>query len=74
MQTQRGMLRAAFDLGITHFDLANNYRPPAGSAETNFGEHLRLDFRPYRDQLTISRKPDGTSGLAPILFSLSCRT
>ena len=56
MQTQRDMLRTAFDLGITHFDLANNYGPPAGSAETNFGEHLRRDFRPYRDQLIISSK------------------
>ncbi len=56
MQTQRDMLRAAFDLGITHFDLANNYGPPAGSAETNFGQHLRRDFRPYRDQLIISSK------------------
>ena len=48
METQRQMLRTAFDLGITHFDLANNYGPPAGSAETNFGEHLRRDFKPYR--------------------------
>ena len=56
MDTQRRMLRAAFDLGITHFDLANNYGPPYGSAETNFGEHLRRDFRPYRDELLISSK------------------
>lgn len=56
MQTQRDMLRTAFDLGITHFDLANNYGPPAGSAEINFGEHLRRDFRPYRDELIISSK------------------
>ena len=56
MATQRAMLRTAFDLGITHFDLANNYGPPAGSAETNFGEHLRRDFRPYRDELIISSK------------------
>ena len=56
METQRDMLRTAFDLGITHFDLANNYGPPAGSAETNFGEHLRRDFRPYRDELIISSK------------------
>ena len=55
-QTQRDMLRTAFDLGITHFDLANNYGPPAGSAEVNFGEHLRRDFRPYRDELIISSK------------------
>jgi L-glyceraldehyde 3-phosphate reductase len=56
MQTQRDMLRTAFDLGITHFDLANNYGPPFGSAETNFGEHLRRDFKPYRDELLISSK------------------
>ena len=56
MATQRAMLRTAFDLGITHFDLANNYGPPAGSAESNFGEHLRRDFRPYRDELIISSK------------------
>jgi L-glyceraldehyde 3-phosphate reductase len=56
METQRQMLRTAFDAGITHFDLANNYGPPYGSAETNFGEHLRRDFRPYRDELIISSK------------------
>ena len=56
LETQRRMLRTAFDLGITHFDLANNYGPPYGSAETNFGEHLRRDFRPYRDELLISSK------------------
>ena len=56
METQRRMLRTAFDLGITHFDLANNYGPPYGSAETNFGEHLRRDFRPYRDEMIISSK------------------
>ena len=49
-------LRRAFDLGITHFDLANNYGPPAGSAEENFGRLLREDFRPYRDELVISTK------------------
>jgi len=54
--TQRQMLRTAFDHGITHFDLANNYGPPYGSAEINFGEHLRRDFRPYRDELIISSK------------------
>jgi L-glyceraldehyde 3-phosphate reductase len=56
LQTQRDMLRTAFDLGITHFDLANNYGPPYGSSETNFGEHLRRDFKPYRDELIISSK------------------
>ncbi len=56
LETQRAMLRTAFDLGITHFDLANNYGPPYGSAETNFGTHMRRDFRPYRDELVISTK------------------
>jgi len=56
MQTQADMLRTAFDAGITHFDLANNYGPPYGSAERNFGQHLRRDFRPYRDELVISSK------------------
>ncbi len=54
--TQRGILRRAFDLGVTHFDLANNYGPPYGSAEENFGRHLRTDFKPYREQLVISTK------------------
>jgi L-glyceraldehyde 3-phosphate reductase len=53
---QRAILRRAFDLGVTHFDLANNYGPPYGSAETNFGRHLREDFAPYRDELVISTK------------------
>ena len=56
LATQRAMLQTAFDLGITHFDLANNYGPPYGSAETNFGEHLRRDFKPYRDELIVSSK------------------
>src|SRR5689334_13839311 len=56
LQTQRDVLRRAFDLGVTHFDLANNYGPPAGSAETNFGRHFREDFAPYRDELVISTK------------------
>jgi L-glyceraldehyde 3-phosphate reductase len=55
-ETQRGILRRAFDLGITHFDLANNYGPPYGSAESNFGEHMRRDFAPFRDELVISTK------------------
>jgi L-glyceraldehyde 3-phosphate reductase len=55
-EEQRAILRRAFDLGVTHFDLANNYGPPDGSAETNFGRHLREDFRPYRDELVISTK------------------
>ena len=53
---QRELLRHAFDSGITHFDLANNYGPPYGSAETNFGRMMREDFRAYRDELIISSK------------------
>jgi len=56
LQTQRDVLRRAFNLGVTHFDLANNYGPPAGSAEKNFGRILAEDFRPYRDELIISTK------------------
>ncbi|UJW31889.1 L-glyceraldehyde 3-phosphate reductase [Saccharothrix sp. AJ9571] len=55
-ETQRAICRRAFDLGITHFDLANNYGPPYGSAERNFGRLLAEDFRPYRDELVISTK------------------
>lgn len=55
-EEQRDILRRAFDLGVNHFDLANNYGPSAGSAETNFGRHLRDDFKPYRDELVISTK------------------
>ncbi|HWC86675.1 MAG TPA: L-glyceraldehyde 3-phosphate reductase [Solirubrobacteraceae bacterium] len=54
--TSRAIVRRAFDLGITHFDLANNYGPPYGSAETNFGRVLAEDLRPYRDELLISTK------------------
>ena len=56
LERQRAVLRRAFDLGITHFDLANNYGPPYGSAEANFGRLLAQDFRPYRDELVISTK------------------
>ena len=56
IDTSRAILRRAFDLGITHFDLANNYGPPYGSAETNFGRVLKEDLRPYRDELIISTK------------------
>jgi L-glyceraldehyde 3-phosphate reductase len=55
-ENARAMARAAFDLGITHFDLANNYGPPPGSAEENFGRILDHDLRPYRDELIISSK------------------
>ncbi|MBC2875234.1 MULTISPECIES: L-glyceraldehyde 3-phosphate reductase [Streptomyces] len=56
LASQRAILRRAFDLGITHFDLANNYGPPPGSAELNFGKLFAQDFRPYRDELLISTK------------------
>jgi L-glyceraldehyde 3-phosphate reductase len=56
LENQRAILRRAFDLGVTHFDLANNYGPPYGSAEINFGRIMREDFRPYRDELIISTK------------------
>lgn len=55
-ENSRQMLRTAFDLGITHFDLANNYGPPPGSAEENFGRIFEQDFRPYRDELILSTK------------------
>ena len=55
-ETGRSMLRTAFDNGITHFDLANNYGPPPGSAEENFGMIYQKDFKPYRDELIISTK------------------
>lgn len=55
-KVQRAILRRAFDLGITHFDLANNYGPPYGSAESNFGQHFAKDFKKYRDELIISTK------------------
>jgi len=56
LSTQRAILRRAFDLGVTHIDLANNYGPPYGSAEINFGRIFAEDFRPYRDELVISTK------------------
>ena len=56
LETQRAILRRAFDRGVTHFDLANNYGPPYGAAETNFGAIYAQDFRPFRDELVISTK------------------
>ncbi|MFY9579302.1 MAG: L-glyceraldehyde 3-phosphate reductase [Gaiellaceae bacterium] len=56
LETSRAIVRRAFDLGITHFDLANNYGPPYGSAEENFGQLFRSDLAPYRDELIISTK------------------
>jgi L-glyceraldehyde 3-phosphate reductase len=56
LESQRAILRRAFDLGVTHFDLANNYGPPYGSAEENFGRIMASDLAPYRDELVISTK------------------
>jgi L-glyceraldehyde 3-phosphate reductase len=56
LETQRAILRRALDLGVCHFDLANNYGPPYGSAEFNFGQLMKQDFRPYRDELFLSTK------------------
>src|SRR5881409_3885405 len=56
LETSREIVRRAFDLGITHFDLANNYGPPYGSAEETFGTLMQQDLRPYRDELVISTK------------------
>jgi L-glyceraldehyde 3-phosphate reductase len=56
LETQRAIIRRAFDLGVTHIDIANNYGPPAGSAESNFGTIFREDLLPYRDELIISSK------------------
>src|SRR4051812_36524406 len=64
-ERQGAILRRAFDLGITHFDLANNYGPPYGSAESNFGRHLAADFAPYRDELVISTKAGWDMGPGP---------
>ncbi|PZU49741.1 MAG: aldo/keto reductase [Microbacterium sp.] len=76
-ERQRALLRHAFDRGITHFDLANNYGPPYGTAETNFGRMMREDLRPYRDELIISSKagwdmwpgPYGTLGSRKYLIA-----
>ncbi|MGZ4608930.1 MAG: L-glyceraldehyde 3-phosphate reductase [Actinomycetes bacterium] len=56
LETQRAILRRAFDLGVTHFDLANNYGPPYGGAERNFGAIFAQDFKPYRDEIVLSTK------------------
>ncbi|MDJ0342735.1 L-glyceraldehyde 3-phosphate reductase [Streptomyces sp. H10-C2] len=77
LDSQRAILRRAFDLGVTHFDLANNYGPPYGAAESNFGTILAQDFRPYRDELVISSKagwdmwpgPYGDAGSRKYLLS-----
>ncbi len=62
---QREIVRTAFDLGITHFDLANNYGPPPGSAESNFGRLFELDLRPYRDEIVVSTKAGYTMWPGP---------
>lgn len=64
-ENSRAMLRRAFDLGITHFDLANNYGPPPGAAEENFGRLLQQDFRGYRDEMIISTKAGYTMWPGP---------
>lgn len=65
IENQKALLRRAFDLGITHFDLANNYGPPPGSAEENFGRILKSDFKSYRDELIISSKAGYTMWEGP---------
>ncbi len=65
LENGRAMMRRAFDLGITHFDLANNYGPPPGSAEENFGRIFHDDFRPYRDELVLSTKAGYTMWEGP---------
>ncbi|WP_150308580.1 aldo/keto reductase [Planctomonas psychrotolerans] len=65
LDTQRAILRRAFDRGVTHFDLANNYGPPAGSAETAFGRIFAEDFRPYRDEMIVSTKAGYTMWEGP---------
>jgi L-glyceraldehyde 3-phosphate reductase len=77
LEQQRALLRTAFDLGITHFDLANNYGPPPGSAEATLGSVLDSDLRPFRDELVLSTKagygmwpgPYGDFGLRKYLVS-----
>ena len=64
-ETAREVVRTAFDHGITHFDLANNYGPPPGSAEETFGALLRTDLKPYRDELIISTKAGYTMWPGP---------
>ncbi|GGV04617.1 glyceraldehyde 3-phosphate reductase [Streptomyces filipinensis] len=65
VETQRAVLRRAFDLGVTHFDLANNYGPPPGAAESALGEALKADLAPYRDELVISTKAGYLMGPGP---------
>lgn len=74
LESQRAILRKAFDLGITHFDLANNYGPPPGSAEENFGRLLREDFAAYRDELIISTKARAICGPAHMALAAHVNT
>ena len=64
------MLFRAFDRGVTHFDLANNYGPPSGSAETNFGKVISSDLRPYRDEIIISTIRFVFSSITPLITML----
>src|SRR6204780_475220 len=64
-ETGRAMVRRAFDRGVTHFDLANNYGPPPGAAEDVFGRMLATDFRPYRDEIIVSSKAGYRMGAGP---------
>jgi len=73
LDKQRALLRTAFDLGINHFDLANNYGPPYGSAEVNFGTLLKQDFKPYRDELIISTKAGWDMWAGPYGQGGGCR-
>ncbi|MHC1652207.1 L-glyceraldehyde 3-phosphate reductase [Stenotrophomonas maltophilia] len=72
-ETGRSLLRRAFDRGVTHFDLANNYGPPAGSAEENFGRWMAQDFAPYRDELIISTKAGWQMWPGPYGGHTGCR-
>src|SRR6202162_1025270 len=65
LESSRAIVRRAFDLGVTHFDLANNYGPPYGSAEETFGRIMRDDLRPYRDELVVSTKAGYDMWLGP---------
>src|SRR5690554_6857937 len=64
-ESQRELVLRAFDLGVFHFDLANNYGPPPGSSEANFGRLLQTDLAPYRDELVISTKAGWRMGAGP---------
>lgn len=68
-ENMKAMLRTAFDLGITHFDLANNYGPEYGSAETNFGKILKEDFAPYRDEMYAVGLGEKIESMAKELFA-----